>query len=122
MTLTRDDALLLRRYRKGSIPAERWTHRLRLRIVWCGLRSEGRRQALVLFRHVPWSDDPGSAVVDWLRLVADLDATDSTPARTSVEFVWRHPELADGSLHTGPAGPARAGSEPPLRDRAEPPA
>lgn len=94
--LSPHDLALLRRFRAGHIPARPRHADLLIRALWIHARLWDPPAAARLLAHASTAAPPeGRHTLERVSaLVRAAHAADSTPARCSSEFLWRHPELA----------------------------
>lgn len=86
------DVALVRRTSGGRLAPAYWTPEVLVRVAWAQARAFGIANATERLALVAG----GREVIDgWVALVATAHAVDCCPARTSAEFVWRHPELVE---------------------------
>ncbi|GJM17988.1 MAG: hypothetical protein DHS20C14_02010 [Phycisphaeraceae bacterium] len=91
-----EDARLMRRVRRRAERGEAVSPDAAVRIAWVCARRWGDPDAadrLAACLGDALDVDGARALV---RTVRAADLASSTPAGTSAEFVWRHPELMDG--------------------------
>ena len=96
-------------FKAGRLTGDQITVELLVRLVWvyaragCDDAAEAVRrlgEAIIAMRRLgngPGEFDcsaPGPLAAErWIAVTRSADEADVTPARTSIEFIWRHPEI-----------------------------
>ena len=108
--LDEDDTRLLRRVRRRGERGFEVSRETALRVAWVCVRRWGDPEAGERLGACLAGAITPEQVEGLIRTVRAADLASSTPARSSAEFLWRHPELIarpDPPDHEDPEPPAR---------------
>jgi hypothetical protein len=100
-----DDETFLAQFEARTLPFDRWTHRMHVRLAWCYLRQGPLQEALARVRSGIQQYNLANArtgyhetmTVIWVRLV-DSAVRNSEPAADSRAFCDAHPHLMSAKV------------------------